>query len=99
MISPLVETHCNASLIMMNYPIMNLKLFVNRVKGNIVRMKEKNADYNLPGMNFPIITASLAPVALGTLLGLPEIASLARMAKAIASLALGEMPNLSMECI
>ena len=83
----------------MNYPIMNLKLFVNRVKGNIVRMKEKNADYNLPGMNFPIITASLAPVALGMLLGLPEIASLARMAKAIASLALGEMPNLSMECI
>ncbi len=50
-------------------------------------------------MIFPITTASLAPVALGILLGFPEIVSLARMAKARASLALGEIPNLLRECI
>ena len=44
------------------------------------------------------MTASLAPVALGILLGLPDIVSLARMAKARASLVLGEIPNLSIEC-
>ena len=44
------------------------------------------------------MTASLAPVALGILLGFPDIVSLARMAKARASLVLGEIPNLSIEC-
>ena len=42
---------------------------------------------------FPIITASFAPVTLGILLGFPEIVSLARIAKARASLALDAMPK------
>ena len=45
------------------------------------------------------MTAVFAPVAVGILLGFPEIVSLARMAKARASLAFGEIPKLLMECI
>ena len=52
-----------------------------------------------PGIILPIITASRAPVTLGILLGFPEIVSLARMAKASASFALGAIPNLFMESI
>ena len=66
---------------------------------NIYQENSQYPFYNLPGIIFPIMTASLAPVALGILLGLPEIVSLARMAKARASLVLGEIPNLLMECI
>ncbi len=47
------------------------------------------------GAIFPNTTASLAPVAEGTLFGLPLIVSLARIAKAIASLALPGIPNSS----